>query len=103
MLVYVTVPSLEEAEKIATVLVEQRLVDGVNILPHVQSVFWWKHTITREQESLLILISQAGLFDSIVQTVTAMHSYEVPEVIQLPIEAGHTPYLQWISDNTKEC
>jgi periplasmic divalent cation tolerance protein len=100
MLVYVTVPALEEAEKIATALVEQQLVAGVNIVPHVQSVFWWKHTMTREQEILLMLISQTRLFDSIVQTITAMHSYEVPVILAIPVLAGSSDALNWISAET---
>ena len=100
ILVYVTVSSAEEAEKIATALVEQRLVACANIVPNIRSIFWWKKAIETEQEMLVMFKSRASLFPPIVQAVKSLHSYEVPEIIAMPIVLGSEEYLAWISSET---
>jgi periplasmic divalent cation tolerance protein len=100
ILVFVTAASFEEAEQLGKALVEKRLAACANIVQHIQSVFWWKDTIETEQEALLMLKSQASLFPSIRKTVTELHSYDVPEIIAIPILAGSEDYLKWIKDET---
>ena len=100
IIIFVTCSSDEEAEKIASELVERRLAACGNIVPEIRSLFWWKDSLEREQEVLLILKSRAELFPNIAEAVTALHSYDVPEMIAIPIAAGSDAYLQWIERET---
>ena len=102
IVIFVTSSSLEEAEKIGNSLVEKRLVACVNIMPEIKSIFLWKGKIAKEKEVLLIAKSRRELFDSIQNEVKVLHSYEVPEIIALPIEAGSEDYLEWIKKETQK-
>jgi periplasmic divalent cation tolerance protein len=102
IVVFITCSSMKEAEKIGNSLVEKRLVACVNIMPEIKSIFLWKGKITKEKEVLLIAKSRMELFDSIQNEVRELHSYEVPEIIALPIEAGAEDYLEWIKKETQK-
>ncbi len=91
----------EEAPKIADVLLTQRKAACVNIVPKVSSVFWWQDKIDSAQESLLIVKTKASLLNEIVTLVREIHSYDVPEIIALPIVGGNQDYLEWISKEVK--
>jgi periplasmic divalent cation tolerance protein len=101
ILIYITASSAGEAEKIARALVEQRLAACTNIVPDIRSVFWWNQTVETEQEVLLMCKSTAALFPAIIKAVKALHSYEVPEIIGMPIILGAEDYLSWISSETQ--
>ena len=101
VLIYVTAPSTEEAETIATSLVEQRLAACANIVPAIRSIFWWKNAIEHEHEALIILKSTKTLFPLIVDAVKSLHSYDVPEIIATPLLCGSDDYLAWISAETQ--
>ncbi len=100
IIILVTASSEEEARTLARELVNARLAACANILPGLTSLFHWKGKVEEEKEVLLILKSRAELFDSIEARVRALHSYEVPEIIALPIQHGSAPYLAWIVDET---
>ena len=101
IVVLITVPSREVGEKVARALLEQRLAACVNILPAMQSHYWWQGDIQQEQEVLLFVKSRADLFESrLVSAVQAVHPYEVPEIIALPVTMGLESYLNWIADET---
>ncbi len=100
LVVFITVSGEEEGRKIARLLVGARKAACVNILPGVDSVFWWKGKIDSEQESLLVVKTRAALFHEVVDLVKSAHSYEVPEIIALPIVAGNEDYLEWLD---QEC
>ena len=87
------------AKKIAKQLVEQRLAACVQMLP-IESVYLWKDEICDECEMLLLIKSKAALFDKITVAIKESHSYEVPEIIQIPITDGLPEYLKWINDCT---
>ena len=70
----------------------------VNILPDVESNYWWKGKIESSQEWMLVVKTQEKMVQRIIERVKEIHSYEVPEVIALPIVMGNRDYLQWISD-----
>ena len=102
IVVLVTCSSMEEAEKIGNSLVEKKLAACVNVVPEIKSIFYWKGKISRENEILLIAKSRMELFDSIQSEIKELHSYEVPEIIALPISAGSEKYLDWIREETQK-
>lgn len=98
--VFVTVGKREEAERIASTLVEEKLAACCNLVPAVQSVYRWQGKICRDEETLMIVKTRQALFGALRARVAELHSYDVPEIISLPIAAGHAPYLRWICDET---
>jgi periplasmic divalent cation tolerance protein len=101
IVIFVTSGSYEEALKVGKTLVDDELVACANIIPQIRSIFHWKGEICDESETLLIMKSKAALFDKIVDRVLKLHSYDVPEIISLPILSGSTDYLNWIAEVTK--
>jgi len=91
-----TSSSKEEAEKIARLLVEERLAACVNVLPGLRSFYRWKGKVEDAAEWLLLIKSSRGQFDKLKTTLGKLHSYEVPEVIALPIVDGSKNYLLWL-------
>ena len=91
-----TCASAEEAAKIARALVEKKLAACVNLMPAVRSFYRWKGAIEDEQESLLVIKSSRALFDQLRAEIEKLHSYEVPEVIAVPIVDGSEGYLEWL-------
>jgi len=102
IVIFITCPTDKEAKKIAGELLHQKKVACVNIIPRVDSFFWWQGKIDSAKEVLLVAKSEAKLLKSIVKLVLSLHSYKVPEIIALPIIGGHKEYLKWISKNVKE-
>jgi periplasmic divalent cation tolerance protein len=99
VVVYVTASSAEEARTLARALVGERLAACVNLLP-VQSIYRWQGQVEEATETLLIVKTHRGHLDALAARVRALHSYAVPEIIALPVEAGWPPYLQWIREET---
>ena len=100
-IIIATFPNKDSAKKIARLLVEQRLAACVQLLP-IESIYLWKDEICDENEIMLLIKSKTILFEKIVSEIKTHHSYELPEIIQLPITAGLPEYLQWIDDSTNE-
>jgi periplasmic divalent cation tolerance protein len=101
ILVLSTASSKAEAERIATGLVEGQLAACVNILPGLTSVYRWKDRIERGDEVLLLIKSSKRVFPELEQAIRKAHSYEVPEILAIPIEAGSEGYLAWLADCLK--
>ena len=99
--VLVTASSRKEGEKIAGALVKEKLAACVNIVSPVASIFSWKGRLCKEREALLVIKTRRALFPRLATRVKALHSYEVPEIIALPIEAGWPEYLKWVAAGTK--
>src|SRR5512145_3221453 len=97
IVVYVTVGSSEEAEQLASSLVEERLAACVNRIKEVQSIYRWEGKVQRSSEELLVIKTRRDLFDALKSRVQDLHSYTVPEVIALPILEGNPSYLQWLN------
>jgi periplasmic divalent cation tolerance protein len=101
IVVLITVPSQQVDEQLAQALLEQRLAACVNLLPAIQSHYWWQAEIQQEPEVLLFVKSRADLFESrLVPAVQAVHPYEVPEIIALPVTTGLESYLNWTTAET---
>jgi len=96
IIVLITTGSEDEAHKIAELLVNEKKAACVNIVPRVDSVFRWEGKLDSARESLLLVKTKASLFPEIVELVKRTHSYEVPEIIALPIIAGSEDYLRWL-------
>lgn len=96
IVVLVTVGNGEEAEVIAHSLVGERLAACVQMLGPVRSIYRWHEAVHDEEEWLLVIKSRADLFEQIEAWVRALHSYDTPEVIALPVSAGSQPYLEWL-------
>lgn len=101
IVLFITASNGEEAHKIAEVLLNQRKVACVNIVPRVSSLFWWQGKLDSAQESLLIVKTKTSLLPEIINLVKGVHSYEVPEIIALPIVGGNQDYLEWIGKEVK--
>ena len=97
IVIFVTASNKKEARSIAGALIKRKLVACVNIIDGVESHFWWQGKVDRAKENLLIIKSKKIKLPAIIKTVKAHHSYEVPEIIALPIVGGFTPYLRWIN------
>ena len=95
-LVLTTAGSREEAEKIAQALVERRLAACVNLVGPIQSVYRWQGKVESAVEHMLLIKTTAALLESVANAIRELHSYELPECIQLSIEAGSAEYLAWI-------
>lgn len=99
--IFVTCPSRKEAARIIDPLLKTRLVACANIISGIESKFWWSGRIETAKEILVILKTKNKNFNKVEKEVRRMHSYEVPEVIALPIIAGSAAYLKWIDDSIK--
>jgi periplasmic divalent cation tolerance protein len=95
--VLVTTGSAEEARAIAQALVESKLAACVNFTP-IQSVYTWQGEVQVDQEWQLMIKTDLDQFDALAKKIQALHSYDVPEVIALPIVQGATAYLNWMTD-----
>jgi periplasmic divalent cation tolerance protein len=102
IIVLITTPSMEVGEKIAVALLEKKLAACVNMMAPIFSLYTWEEEINRDDEVLLIVKSRADLFESdLIPVVQAVHPYDIPEIIALPILMGSANYLAWIDDVTR--
>ena len=99
LVVLTTVARAEDAEYIAREMVERRLAACVNLLPPVTSVYRWQGEVTREQEHVLLMKTHKDRFEALRARLVEIHPYETPEVIALPVAAGHAAYLRWIDES----
>lgn len=89
-----------ESESIARTLVNRQLVACVNMMP-VLSCYRWKGEFCKDQEDLLIAKTPREKADEVIAAIKGLHSYEIPEIIVLPVIAGHTPYIDWVVQETR--
>ena len=100
-MVMMTAGSREEAARLAEMLVGARLAACVQILPEVESVYHWKGEVRRDPEVLLLAKTTQARFSLLEREVRALHSYETPEIIALPITDASAPYLEWLTATVK--
>ena len=101
LIVLVTTPNNEEAERIADALVSERLAACVNIVPSIESIYRWEGKVTRDRESLMIIKTTDERYDELERRVKDLHSYRTPEVVSLGIERGSQDYIDWLRDSTR--
>jgi periplasmic divalent cation tolerance protein len=102
IVIFVTTGSTEEAQRIGKELVKSNLAACVNIVSSVRSIFRWKGELCEEGETLMIIKSVNKNLDKTISKVKALHSYEVPEIIALPVVGGSEDYLKWLRNETGE-
>jgi periplasmic divalent cation tolerance protein len=99
IVVFITASNQKEAEKIAHILVEKKLAACVNIIPRLTSIYRWQAKIERSEESLLIVKTVQSFWPRLANEIKRNHSYDVPEIIALPIVKGSKPYLDWLGSS----
>jgi len=95
----ITTGDTEEAQRISSALLEGKKAACVNVVSGVNSLFWWDDKLDSAQESLLVVKTKTSLLPEIISLVKRVHSYDVPEIIALPIVGGNPDYLEWIDNS----
>jgi periplasmic divalent cation tolerance protein len=96
LVVLITAPG-DQAEALARTLVEERLCACVNLVPGVRSIYRWQGEVQADAETLCVVKTERAAFERLRARVVALHPYDVPEVVALPVELGHAPYLAWLA------
>lgn len=100
LLVFCTCPDQACAEQLAETLVNERLAACASLMPGLISHYRWQGQIQRDQEWLLLIKTQVASYPALETQIRALHPYQVPEIIALPVQTGLPAYLAWIADNT---
>ena len=101
IVLFITTDSADEARQISQVLLEQKKAACVNIISNVDSLFWWEGKLDSARENLLVVKTKASLLPKVISLVKKVHSYDVPEIIALPIVGGNQDYLEWIGESVE--
>ncbi|MCA9400838.1 MAG: divalent-cation tolerance protein CutA [Candidatus Omnitrophica bacterium] len=101
IVIFITAKDEREAKKITNRLIDKGLIACGNIIPAITSIFFWQGKVDEESEALLILKTKKERFASIVKEVKKMHSYDVPEIIAIPIIDGNEDYLKWVDESVQ--
>jgi periplasmic divalent cation tolerance protein len=96
ILVYITTSRREESKEIGKILVKEKLVACVNIVPLIESIYLWKGQIEEDKESLIIAKTKTENIDKIIKRVKEIHSYETPAILAIPIKEGSKDYFKYI-------
>ena len=96
IIIFMTAESKREAQRIAQILLEKRLIACANIIGPIDSHYWWQRKIEKANEFLVLMKSHQSVFSKLAKTVKKMHSYDVPEILGVPIVEGFQPYLKWL-------
>ncbi len=99
-LVYMTAPSEEEATRIGTELIGQRLAACVNIIGTSKSIFWWKGAVQSDSETVMILKTSDKKIDLLISTALELHLYDCPAIAAIETKKGNPDFLKWISSET---
>ena len=96
LLCYCSCPDAASAQALAEALVGERLAACVNRVPGIRSTYHWKDAVITDDEELLLIKTTDGRFDALKARLLQLHPYELPELIAVPVESGHTAYLDWV-------
>jgi periplasmic divalent cation tolerance protein len=95
-----TVPSVDVGRKLIRELVERRLVACGTVIPGATSIYRWKGNVEESDEAVILLKTRVARWDELAAVLPTLHPYDVPELIAVPLTAGHAPYLDWLSTET---
>ena len=101
IVIFITIDTPANAQKLADKLLAARNAACVNIIPKISSQYWWQGKIEKADELMLIVKTRAALLDELITLVKQNHPYSVPEIIALPIIGGNPDYLSWLDSETK--
>ena len=101
-LVLVTAADLQTARKLAQAALEPHLVACANLIPKLESHYWWQGKLERGNEVLILFKTTAGKLKALEKVILANHPYDTPEFVVLPITAGNERYLQWVSESVAQ-
>jgi periplasmic divalent cation tolerance protein len=99
-MIYITVGSAGEARALGRTLVHERLAASANIIEGATSFFWWQGELQEASEALLVAKTKSALVPRVIARVKALHSYDCPCVLSLPVEDGNPDYLDWVAEET---
>ena len=99
-IIYSTIGKIQDARKIANILVEEQLVACVNIIPKIESIYRWKDKIENDEEVVIVAKTVDTNVKKTIQRIKQLHSYELPDIIVLPIIGGLKDYLDYIANET---
>jgi periplasmic divalent cation tolerance protein len=99
LVVLCTLPDRSHAYRIAHTLVEEQLAACINIIPGISSVYRWRDEVHHDKEILLLIKTAQPVFDRLERRIRALHPYELPEIIAVPIRTGQAEYIKWINDS----
>ena len=102
LLVLCTVGKPEDAEWIGREMVDRSLAACVNILPPMTSIYRWRGEVERADETLMLFKTTDERYEALREAIVALHSYDVPEVIAIPVALGHAPYLAWLQESVEK-
>lgn len=100
--IYVTCATEDEARTIAHSLLKDRLVACVNILPVIQSLYWWNDAMQDDRETAFFAKTTEENMDKVIERVKKLHSYDCPCIVSLPIKKGNPDFLKWIVDTVEK-
>ena len=95
-----TAPSAETAKRLVRTLVERRLIACGTVIPGAMSTYWWQGAVTEEEEVVVVLKTTTARWAALAAALPALHPYEVPELVALPVVGGYRPYLDWLRAET---
>ena len=99
IIVFSTFPNFEQAKKAADSILLRKVAACCNIVNEINSIFWWQNKIEETEEVLLMAKTKMSLFENLKSVIRDNHSYDVPEIIAIPIVAGYDEYLNWIDES----
>ncbi len=100
--IYVTAPDGNKARELARKIVEERAAACANILPQMESMYWWKGSLETTNEAVIIFKTRADKVDACMRAIRLWHPYSTPCIAVLPIEAGDTDYLNWLANEVEK-
>jgi len=97
-MVYITTSGVEEAKKIAMTLLKEKIVACANIIPKMESIYWWEGELEEDVESILLVKTRSDMVDKVIDMVREIHSYQTPCALEIQIKKGSEDYLNWLED-----